>query len=302
MKLKDKVQSTTHRVIVFGPPKSGKSKLAAMLSEHFNLLWLDFENGHRILYKLPETWQERIELIEIPDTKVFPIGIQTALKIVTGAKLSICYAHGNVTCMTCMKEQAPSSEVHLNALDNSWIVIWDSVTQIATSAMNHITKNEEELFKPGWPEFMKQGFLMDKFLSQIQQAKYNTVCITHELEVELENGDKRLVPVAGTTNFSRNTAKYFDHVVYSRVANKEHTFSSASTYSNNILTGSRTDVALEDDEVPSLLRIFKPEALPAVTPKTARVPVAGNTTPGNTALSNLAARMAEMKKAAAGGA
>lgn len=98
---------------------------------------------------------------------------------------------------------------------------------------------------------------MDKFLSQVQQAKFNIVCITHVVETELEDGRKKLVPVCGTTAFSRNTAKYFDHVVYCEIKNKKHNFASSTTYANNILTGSRTDIALESTEAPSLLAIFE---------------------------------------------
>ncbi len=64
------------------------------------------------------------------------------------------------------------------------------------------------------------------------------------------------MPVAGTTNFSRNTAKYFDHVVYADVKNRKHTFSSSSTAFTSVLTGSRTDIEIEKEEMPSLLKIF----------------------------------------------
>jgi hypothetical protein len=90
----------------------------------------------------------------------------------------------------------------------------------------------------------------------VQQSKYNIVCITHETETEMEDGRKKLVPVAGTASFSRNTAKYFDDVIYCEVKNKKHQFASSTTYANNILTGSRSAVSLETDERPSLLKIF----------------------------------------------
>lgn len=300
MKLRDSVQSQTHRVCVFGPPKSGKSALASKLSEYFKLVWLDFENGHAVLYQLPEIWQDNIELVEIPDTKTFPIGIQTALKIVTGAKLQICHAHGNVSCALCKSKELPSSEVCLNEVQPDTIVVFDSLTQIANSAMSHITKTQPEDYKPDWEDYRMQGTLMDKFLSQIQQAKYNVICITHEAEVELEDGTKKLVPVAGTTNFSRNTAKYFDDIVYSRVANKKHTFSSSSTFSNTVLSGSRTNVVMEADEVPTLLRIFKPDILPAPTVKTTITAAPNPVTPGSQSLSNLATIQAKIKAAQGG--
>ena len=84
MKLTDKVKSKTHRVLVYGEPKSGKTELVASLAEVYNLLYIDLENGYATLLKLPREWQERIEILSIPDTKVFPIAIETMLKIITG--------------------------------------------------------------------------------------------------------------------------------------------------------------------------------------------------------------------------
>jgi len=145
----------------------------------------------------------------------------------------------------------------LNELEDDTIVMVDSLTQLSNSAMNHLTRNENDTYKPEWTDYRNQGQLLDKFLSQVQQAKYNIVCITHVVETELEDGKKKLVPVCGTTAFSRNTAKYFDHVVYCQVSNKKHNFASSTTYANNVLTGSRTDIALEDNtKGATLLDIF----------------------------------------------
>ena len=257
MKLTEKKRSKTHRALVYGEPKSGKTQLAAALSAKFNLLYIDLENGYETLLKLPQEQQERIELISIPDTKVFPIAIETMLKVITGNKVEICDAHGKVGCAVCKKEGNSFSTVELNSLSDDWIVVVDSLTQLSNSAMNFLTKAQDDTYKPEWTDYRNQGQLLDKFLSQVQQAKFNIVCITHVVETELEDGRKKLVPVCGTTAFSRNTAKYFDHVVYCEIKNKKHNFASSTTYANNILTGSRTDIALESTEVPSLLAIFE---------------------------------------------
>lgn len=285
MKLTDKKVSSTHRVLVFGAPKTGKSELAGKLAQQFNLLWFDLENGYTTLLKLPREWQERIEIVSIPDTKVFPIAIETMLKVITGARVEICETHGKVSCALCKKEPAPFTTVCLNDLSEDTIVVIDSLTQLSNSAMNHLTKNQEELYKPEWSDYRNQGQLLDKFLSQIQQARFNVVCITHETETEMEDGKKKLVPVAGTTSFSRNTAKYFDHVVYCEIKNRAHSFSSSTTASNMVLTGSRTDARIEDDPSHSLLPIFKGEiAKPVQTPS-----------PASAAISNLAAKYGAKK-------
>lgn len=259
MKLSSKLTSAVHRVLVFGAPKSGKTELVGALAQYFNLLFFDLENGYLTLKKLSQEEQERIDLISIPDTKVFPIAIETMLKVITGATTKICETHGKVSCAICTKEGKIFSEVTLKGLPKETIVVVDSLTQLANSAMNHLTKNQDDLYKPEWSDYRNQGQLMDKFLSQIQQSDYNIVCITHETETEMEDGKKKLVPVAGTTSFSRNTAKYFDDVVYCEVRNKKHNFASSTIYSNTVLTGSRSGISIESDAAPSLLRIFKPE-------------------------------------------
>lgn len=256
MKLTDKKLSKTHRILVYGEPKSGKTQLASELAKNYKLLFFDLENGYETLFKLPREWQERIDIISIPDTKVFPIAIETILKVITGAKVDICEKHGKVNCPECRKVSATFSSVHLDELGDDTVVVIDSLTQLSNSAMNFLTKTQPDTYKPEWTDYRNQGQLLDKFLSQVQQAKFNIVCITHVVETELEDGRKKLVPVCGTTAFSRNTAKYFDHVVYAEVKNKKHGFASSTTYSNSVLTGSRTDVSLEDNATPSLLDIF----------------------------------------------
>lgn len=264
MKLTEKEVATTQRVVVFGEPKSGKTELVGKLSEAFDLLWFDLENGYVTLRKLPLPWQERIEIVSIPDTKTFPIAIETMLKVFTGAKVVICDKHGKVACPLCAKEGAPTVTVELNALPSTTILVIDSLTQLANSAINFLTKNQPDTYKCEWDDYRNQGQLMDKILSQAQQARYNLCCITHVVETVLEDGKKRLVPMAGTTNFSRNTAKYFDHVVYCEVKNRSHAFASSTTFSASVLTGSRSDIAIEAGTVPTLLDIFKGKVEKAV--------------------------------------
>lgn len=257
-KLSTQQHSQTHRVLIFGAPKTGKSQLAGELAEFYNLIWVDMENGHEVLFKLPLEWQEKIELINLPDTRSYPIAIETVLKMVKGP-VSICEKHGKVGCMLCKKEAAPAVDVNLPALDHNSVVVFDSLTQLTNSAVAHITKNEPEDYKLTYDDWGNLGKLMDIFLSHIQQAGYNVIVISHETEAESVTGKNVIVPVGGTRNFSRNVAKYFDHVIYAERKNKKHVFGSSTGYSTNILTGSRTDVIMEDSEKPSLLAIFKPE-------------------------------------------
>lgn len=257
-KLSTKSASTTHRIIIFGAPKTGKTQIAGELSEYYDLIYVGMENGHETLFKFPTSWQERIELVNLPDTRSYPIAIETVLKMVKGP-VSICEEHGKVSCMVCKRAEADVIDVNLPALDNNSVVIFDSLTQLTNSAISNITKGQPDDYKLNYDDWGNLGKLLDIFLSHIQQAGYNVIVISHETEAETEGKKKTLVPVGGTRNFSRNIAKYFDHVIYAERKNRKHVFASSSCYATTILTGSRTDVAMEEGDTPSLLRIFKPE-------------------------------------------
>ncbi len=296
-KLTTKAASKTHRVIVFGAPKTGKSLLAGKLAEYYKIIWVDMENGHETLFQLPESWQENIELINIPDTRSFPVAIETCLKMVKGA-VSICEEHGKVACMVCKRAETDIMkadntadahkdlfiDVDLPNLGHNHLVVFDSLTQLSNSAIAHITKSQPDDYKLNYDDWGNLGKLLDIFLSHIQQAGYNVIVISHETEAETEGKKKTLVPVGGTRNFSRNVAKYFDHVIYAERKNKKHVFASDTTYATNILTGSRTGARVEDqgDGEASLLPIFKPELFKVVEGvKKLPSPVAGKERAGN---------------------
>ena len=259
MKLSQKIASKSHRVLLFGPPKSGKTQLAGELSKEFNLLWFDLENGVDTLLKLPTEQKERIEVVTLPDTRSYPIAIETMLKVIKGSKLDICEIHGKVSCALCKKDSRDFTSVELSSLPLDTIVVVDSLTQLTNSAISHITKNQPEDYKLNYDDWGNLGKLMDTFLSHVQQSGFHIVCISHETETEMEDGKMKLVPTAGTKAFSRNTAKYFDEVIYCEVKNKKHIAASSTVYNGNILTGSRSGAILETQSEASLIPIFRGE-------------------------------------------
>lgn len=288
MKLSQKSASKSHRVLIFGPPKSGKTQLAGELSREFNLIWFDLENGVDTLLKLPVSQQERIEVISLPDTRSYPIAIETCLKAIKGQKGVICEAHGKWNCAICAKDSSPVIPIELNSIGLDTVVVFDSLTQLTNSAIANITKNQPEDYKLGYDDWGNLGRLMDTFLSHVQQASFNIVCISHETEAEMEDGGTKLVPTAGTRNFSRNTAKYFDEVVYCEVKNKRHIAASSTLYNGRILTGSRTGSVLETQTEASLIPIFRGEVQTQS--------IVNQNTPATQSISRLEQLRAGMKK------
>ena len=291
MKLSKKPASKSHRVLLFGPPKSGKSLLAGKLAEEFNLIWIDMENGYDVLFQLPLDQQERIEIIALPDTRSYPIAIETCLKLIKGQKGKVCEAHGKFNCMVCAKDNAPTIEVDFNNIPLDTIVVFDSLTQLTNSGIANITKLQPDDYKLQQDDWGNLGKLMDTFLSHVQQAPFHVLCISHETEAEMENGKNKLVPTAGTRNFSRNSAKYFDEVLYCEVKNKRHVVGSSTVYNGNILTGSRSGAVLEGQATPSLIPIFKGAVQKTAQPSN----ISNIDTPGQKAVSSLAEMAARMK-------
>lgn len=242
--LSSKKESKIKHIILFGPPKSGKTRKAGELAKYKKLVWIDMENGFSTLFQLPQELQDNIDLIHIPDNRGMPMAIETCLKVVKGIKVSVCAKHGKVSCPLCIKEGAEQETLELNSLGPDYCVVWDSATQLTNSAIAHITKGKADDYKLEYDDWAHLGKLMDTFFSYIQSAPYNSIVISHESEVKMVDKSTKLVPVGGSSNFSRNVAKYFDEVIYMRVINGKHVCASSTATDNNILTGSRANVDL----------------------------------------------------------
>lgn len=263
MKLTDYVPAMARKILVYGPPKTGKTELVAGLAARKKLWWFDLEDGIKTLVnnpRIPQSSFANIEVFKIPDTQIFPIAARTLLKVIKGKAVAICHLHGAVGCPICAKDSRPTSDIDLSTFTNDDVLVIDSVSQLAASAMNDIQRKviEADQFdkKPDWDDYFNQGRIMDRIFSILQQAPYNVVAISHEQMVEMEDGNKKLVPIGGTSQFSKVFAKYFDDVCYTEIVNKTHRVGSSSTYKNNVISGSRSGKELEKMKTPNLLELF----------------------------------------------
>ncbi len=264
MRLTTYAPSIARKILVYGSPKSGKTELVGSLAAAgYRLWWFDLEDGVKTLLRPDSSAKaslENIELFRIPDTQTFPIAVQTLLKVVKGIVSNICHRHGTIGCVSCLKTfPADFSSINTAEFTNKDILVIDSVSQLAQSAMNHIMRDQiikdPEGAKPGWDEYYKQGFLMERIFGGLQQATYNVVCISHETLVELDDKKKRLVPIGGTSNFSKTFAKYFDDVIYVEFINGKYRAYSDATQNSSAIIGSRTGKRITEGR--GLIELFE---------------------------------------------
>lgn len=270
MNLDEYTDSARVKLLVYGPPKGGKTALVGKLAEAgFILHFIDLDHGIKTLLNpemLKPQFRKNIQVYALPDHRMYPVAIDTVRAILKGGLRKFCHSHGKLVCPICNKDAAAKwYEIDILKFTDKDILVIDTVSQLSNSAMNKVVHKDitdpktGEDYKATFNDYAKQGALMEEVFSLIQVMDVNVICISHEVDSEKAESPKEyLVPVAGTRNASKLVAKYFDEVVYVNVVNKKHSVMNTSTSSSNVLTGGRSGVKLDllkDAEI-SLLPLF----------------------------------------------
>lgn len=244
---------------MYGPSKGGKTRLvgtAAELPEIERIFWFDTENGVKTLMTmgLSEAAMKKITVFKIRDTREEPFACETLLKAFATKKsdgVSICNMHGRVDCASCKAEKLGFTPFNLKNCTHNDLVVIDSGSQLGDSALNVAMLGKDVSAKPGWDEFGEQGRYLGDILSVIQQATYtNFIVITHEIEVKdnNDNDKEKILPLMGTKNFCLKCPKYFGTVIYVHKKMNKHVAGSSSTYRGDLVTGSRLNIAIENEK------------------------------------------------------
>jgi hypothetical protein len=267
--LHETVIDEVDHVIVYGEPGSGKTTLAGLLSEFFNILWFDGDKGLTALkHNLHPYLLKRIIPVRILDNTSTPNFCMTMLHIITGKLKKVCVDHGIVDCMICIPKQRPLMNIQLNKLPKNWIAITDSHTQFYASTLafayyketgKNVGTDTADDYKGNFDYWGIARNIVEKYGNYLKDLPCKYVSISHESLEDMENNFKKLVPVGGSSNANKNYAKYFGSEIHARIVNGKHTFYSSTTANASIQTKSRSNIALELKAVPSLLHIFEPD-------------------------------------------
>lgn len=267
MDLDEYVPSKRTKVMVYGPPKSGKTALVGKLAEHgYMLHWVDTEKGVKTLLNpniLDPKFRKNVRVINIPDHRFYPVAIDAVSDILKGGKKKFCWDHGLNNCAACSRnpEAKWSHEFDLATFGDKDVLVIDSWTQVAASAMNKATKKQinainGEDYKYEFDDYRSQAARLEGPLSRIQACDINVCVISHQLDAEKSESKEYLVPQGGTRNASLVVSKYFDEVIYMTKMNKSHKAYSSSVAFANVMTGSRSGVELEASKELDLIEIF----------------------------------------------
>lgn len=268
MNLDEYKGSEARHVLVYGPPKTGKTELVGALAKHYTLWWFDLDGGAKTLLRASSAAAghlKNIRYFRIPDSQTFPIAIETMLKVIKGGKKWICFAHGKVECPVCKKEEAAGSEINLDEFKNDRdILVIDTFTQLMDSCINYIfrdqLKNDDwDNLQTSFHDWRKQGAMSDRFGTTIQNAPWNCVVISHEVLTEMEDGSKKIAPVGGTRNKSADFGRYFDDIVYTDLVGGKFVALSHQSDKTRTVLGSRTGKKLQGPkgEQLGLVELFK---------------------------------------------
>jgi len=287
------VVQPNHSILIYGPPKTGKTRLAgtaAKIKEINRIFWFDGENGAETLLHMGLTEEEmdKITLFKIRDTRDQPIFIETVLKAFTSkVPVDICDMHGKVNCAECKRAGNPSVRFLMADCTHNDLVITDSGSQLGDSAMAALCLGKDSMYKPGWDEYGIQGKWLGDILTVVQQATHtNFAFLTHEICMEDDEGKDKFYPLMGTKAFSMKCAKYFGTVAYVHKKLNKHVAGSSSTYLGDRVTGSRVNARIEKNAETADMRAILIEGgilregvtTPVPTPSPASVapaPVAG---------------------------
>lgn len=252
-------------MLVFGDAFTGKTSLVAQLARKYKLKWVDTDAGYSAIFKaLPEEYWKNIDLVEVRETPAKAVSAATVHRILSArGPIRISDSTGVVNCVETTKNGGTFTEWDPTTWDTNTVLVFDSLSTIGDSAIKHYLGGTTtmEFGEKSFKHYDKQGLLLTAILGLSQRMKCHVVFITHQEELEMEDGKKKLAPVCGTRNLSTRVGRYFSHCLHCSIKNKKHVVNSNTVGDLRVIAGSRQRVEVTDTE--SLLKIFELDLEPS---------------------------------------
>ena len=272
-----KIQNVPKRVLVYAPPKAGKTAAVFGLARlGYKIVYIGLENGHLVVsntdLKLSAEDYDRIEIYNIPDSDTNLVAYSAVRQVFQGRRFALCQTHGANSCKICQPNAKLPLEnpmiIDPSQWDSKTIVVLDSITQLFISIKLGVLADVNvggRMTQQGWGDVGNQ---MDTIVSRMQQAPYHLVVLTHTQRIEDTAPDAkgkpvvvgvRHQPIAGSQNYSANFPKGFDMVVFMEKQKGRYNAYSDPNVNPNVLVGSRSKPFIANDwklEATPLVNIF----------------------------------------------
>lgn len=253
------ITNAPQRILLYGPPKSGKSVAAGLLAKEYEVIYIDLENAaSALINNVPAQFHSKIDYIGLKDSQDNPVATDLLPTILEGTKIRFCALHSKKLCLVCRNDPAAVyNEVELKNCKTETVVVIDSFTQLTDSVIGKVTEDlsvDDKLQFDHWGEVARR---LHRLLSALQVANYHVVAISHEQVVVLPDKTEKLVPTLGSRNSSKSVGRYFDHLVRMSVRNKDFKSYSAQGSQVNALVGSRSNLDMDADPTLTLVDLLK---------------------------------------------
>lgn len=257
------IPTSNHALLLYGPPKAGKTQLAASIAEDpkvDRVFWFDLENGAETIIEMVKTGvlskeaAAKIILIRMADTRANPIACVGMIKVLNSKRNAI-YIHtpdGAIVSKPAPSDKRPILEFKLSTLTARDVIVIDTLSQLGESALNQaIASPTMAEAKATHNHYGSAGKWLGDILTIIQQATYcHFICLTQELPVERVFKDDKgnvissevieYLPLCGSSKMSTKVAKHFGTVIHI-TAHKQKGYTAGSTkdYGTKYKLGSR---------------------------------------------------------------
>lgn len=260
--LKQHNKEVPQTALVFGDPFTGKTSLVAQFAKKYKLKWIDTDNGYDAIFSaLEEKYWGNIDLVRVREKGDTSHAMNTVQKVLAAntptTTVKISDSTGIVGCVETVKAGGTFTEWNPMQWETDTILVIDSLSRLGDSAMAFYLggSNGIDFKKKEYGHYDKQGLYLLNILALAQTRPYHVVFITHQEELEQEDGSKKLTPVCGTRNLSTKIGRYFSHAIHCSLKMGKHVVNSQTTGTLNAVAGSRSKQVVKDGE--SLLKLFE---------------------------------------------
>lgn len=284
-----KANDAVKKILLYGEAKKGKTAMAGgILKLPFidKVYWFDNERGFETIqtlkdaegnYVYSEEEIAKVVLINLADYPDDPVAMVTLLEAFSSrAPVNICTAHGKINCSTCKLGQDEIVPFYLRGCTPNQAVVIDSLTQVSISSLN--LSQALNSYKDLRLHYAEAGRKLNDLFTMTQTCNTNIISIAHELLIEEEKKSigadgkvavrmviSDILPSILSRNYAKTVSKYFGHVIYLSIENKQYAAGSDPLYKDKLMAGSRAGIDMSKYNNPGLDLLYIPRAPDKVT-------------------------------------